>query len=135
VARGALHIQAVDADRNLTLGLRFNPAAIDHDDVSQIARYLRTLLRAIAAEPRARIAELPAPIHPEPDEEPMTAGLSVHPEPDEESVTAGLSVHPEPYEESVVAGPLSSDEAERPVMTQMREIWQEIRRPMTASAF
>ena len=59
VARGALHIQAVDADRSLTLGLRFNPAAIDHDDVSQIARYLRTLLSAIAAEPRARIAELP----------------------------------------------------------------------------
>ena len=31
-ARGALHIQAVDADRSLTLGLRFNPAAIDHDE-------------------------------------------------------------------------------------------------------
>ncbi|AWS41444.1 condensation domain-containing protein [Streptosporangium sp. 'caverna'] len=195
VARGALHIQAVDADRSLTLGLRFNPAAIDHDDVSQIARYLRTLLRAIAAEPRARIAELPAPVdpesyeesvaadlpvrpepceepvaagpsvHPESYEEPMALGLSVHPEsyeesmtaslpvhrepdeesvaaslpvhrePDEESVAAGLSVRPEPCEESVVAGPLSSDGAEGPVRTQMREVWQEILRPMTANAF
>ncbi|MEV6866116.1 condensation domain-containing protein [Streptosporangium subroseum] len=135
VARGALHIQAVDADRSLTLGLRFNPAAIDHDDVSQIARYLRTLLRAIAAEPRARIAELPAPIHPEPDEESVAAGLPVHREPGEESVAAGLPVRPEPGEESVAVGPLSSDGTEGHVMTQMREIWQEILSPVTANAF
>ena len=93
-ARGALHIQAVDADRSLTLGLRFNPAAIDHDDVSQLARQLRTLLRAIAAEPRARITELPAPVDPEPDEESVAAGLPVRPEADEESVAAGLPVRP-----------------------------------------
>ncbi|GAA3035246.1 condensation domain-containing protein [Streptosporangium longisporum] len=57
-SRGALHVQAVDAGRSLTLGLRFNPAAIDREDVSGIAGDLRALLRAVPAAPRSRIADL-----------------------------------------------------------------------------
>ncbi|MER6172401.1 condensation domain-containing protein [Streptosporangium sp. NPDC001681] len=66
VAHGALHVQAVDAERSLTLGLRFNPAVIGHDDVSQIAGHLRALLRALAAEPGAKVSELLEPSRPEP---------------------------------------------------------------------
>ncbi|MET8333146.1 condensation domain-containing protein [Streptosporangium canum] len=68
-SRRALHVQAVDGDLSLTLGLRFNPTAIDHDDVARVAGYLRALLRVIAAEPHVKIADLPEPPHPEPDEE------------------------------------------------------------------
>ncbi|MGC5011565.1 condensation domain-containing protein [Streptosporangium sp. DT93] len=57
-ARGALHVQAVDAGRSLTLGLRFNPAAIDQADVARIAGDLRALLRAVPETPHAGIAEL-----------------------------------------------------------------------------
>ena len=75
------------------------------------------------------------PVRPESDEGSVVADSPVHSEPDEEPVAAGLPVHPEPYEGSVVADPLSSEGTEGPVMTQMREIWQEILRPITANAF
>ncbi|MGV9771672.1 hypothetical protein ACWDS7_06595, partial [Streptosporangium sp. NPDC003464] len=68
-ARRALHVQAVDGDLSLTLGLRFDPAVIGHDDVARVAGYLRALLRAIAGEPYAKVADLPAPPHHESDEE------------------------------------------------------------------
>jgi hypothetical protein len=113
VARGALQVQAVDAGLSLTLGLRFNPAAIDHDDMSQIARHLRALLRAIAAEPRAKVAELPVPAHAELDEKRMVAG-PLSPAPD----TA-----------------LESPAMEGPVTTQVRETWQEIFCPLAPNAF
>ncbi|WP_433254086.1 condensation domain-containing protein [Streptosporangium sp. CA-135522] len=67
-ARGALQVQAVDGDMSLTLGLRFNPTALGHDDVARIAGDLRALLRTIATEPHARVADLP-PARPEPGEE------------------------------------------------------------------
>ncbi|MEU8202274.1 condensation domain-containing protein [Streptosporangium sp. NPDC049046] len=59
-AHGALHVQAVDAGSSLTLGLRFNPTAIGHDDVSAIAGHLRVLLRAVSEHPRAKVADLVA---------------------------------------------------------------------------
>jgi len=59
-AHGALHVQAVDAGPSITLGLRFNPAAIGHDDVSMIAGHLRVLLRAVSEHPRAQVADLMA---------------------------------------------------------------------------
>ncbi len=63
------HFEAVDGDVSLTLGLRFNPFAIGHDDVVLVAGHLRALPRAIAAEPRAKVADLPVPTRTEPDEE------------------------------------------------------------------
>ncbi|GAA2910876.1 hypothetical protein GCM10010517_77360 [Streptosporangium fragile] len=101
-ARGALHVQAVDAGRSLTIGLRFNPTAIGHDDVSQIAVHLRALLRAVAAEPRAKVADLVAPTHLEPDEEPPVTDLFA----------------PAP-------GDVTQSQAEDTVTAQVREIWEE----------
>ncbi|MFC7644170.1 hypothetical protein ACFQX6_28185 [Streptosporangium lutulentum] len=147
VARGALHVQAVDADLSLTLGLRFNPAAIDHDDVSQIAKHLRALLRAVAAEPRAKIAEIPAPAHSAPADltpaDPVSADLTpADPAPgdsasDEGPGTAGTSAHSEPDEESAAADPPPpvTEAAVSPAVTRTREVWREILRPMTANAF
>ncbi|MEU0478650.1 condensation domain-containing protein [Streptosporangium sp. NPDC006013] len=106
-AHGALHIQAVDAGLSLTIGLRFNPAAIGHDDVSRIAGHLRALLRAISAEPRVKVADLAEPPpHPQPQEEPPVTDLFV---PAPGNVT-------------------ESSAGEDPVTAQVREIWQEILR-------
>ncbi|MFF3438977.1 condensation domain-containing protein [Streptosporangium sp. NPDC002721] len=105
-AHGALHIQAVDAGPSLTLGLRFNPAAIGHDDVSGIAGHLRALLRAISADPRAKVADLAEPPHPTPQEEPSVTELFV------------------PAPDNVTRPPAGED----PVTAQVREIWQEILR-------
>ncbi|WP_329425124.1 condensation domain-containing protein [Streptosporangium sp. NBC_01495] len=105
-AHGALHIQAVDAGLSLTLGLRFNPAAIDHDDVSRIAGHLRALLRAISAEPRAKVADLAEPPHPTSPEESSVTDLFV------------------PAPGNVTEPPVGED----PITTEVREIWQEILR-------
>ncbi|WP_440099534.1 condensation domain-containing protein [Streptosporangium sp. H16] len=105
-ARGALHIQAVDAGPSLTLGLRFNPAAIGHDDVSGIAGHLRALLRAISADPRAKVADLAEPPQITPHEEPSVTDLFV------------------PAPDNVTEPPAEED----PVTAQVREIWQEILR-------
>ncbi|WP_271217885.1 condensation domain-containing protein [Streptosporangium carneum] len=105
-ARGVLHLEAVDGDMSLTLGLRFNPLAIGHDDVARVAGHLRALLRAIAAEPRAKVADLAAPVHPEPDEEPPVTELF------------------SPAENA--ASPSSEQEDE--VVAQVRQIWQEVLR-------
>ncbi|MFB9677873.1 condensation domain-containing protein [Streptosporangium vulgare] len=105
-AHGALHIQAVDAGPSLTLGLRFNPAAIGHDDVSGIAGHLRALLRAISADPRAKVADLAEPPHPTPQEEPSVTDLFV------------------PAPGNATEPPAGED----PVTAQVREIWQEILR-------
>lgn len=115
-AHGALHIQAVDAGPSLTLGLRFNPAAIGHDDVSGIAGHLRALLRAVSAAPRAKVADLaesphPTPPHPTPP----------HPMTHEEPSVTDLFV---PAPDDVTEPPAGED----PVTAQVREIWQEILR-------
>ncbi|MGJ6960851.1 condensation domain-containing protein [Streptosporangium sp. G11] len=105
-AHGALHIQAVDAGSSLTLGLRFNPAAIGHDDVSRIAGHLRALLRAISAEPRAKVADLAEPPHSTSHEESPVTDLFV------------------PAPDNVTEPPAEED----PVTAQVREIWQELLR-------
>ncbi|MEU8382138.1 condensation domain-containing protein [Streptosporangium sp. NPDC048865] len=105
-ACGALHIQAVDAGPSLTLGLRFNPAAIGQDDVSRIAGHLRALLRAVSADPRAKVADLAEPPHPT--------------SPEESSVTDLFA----PAPDDVTEPPAEED----PVTAQVREIWQEVLR-------
>ncbi|MEV8635016.1 phosphopantetheine-binding protein [Streptosporangium sp. NPDC051023] len=117
-ARGVLHLEAVDGDMSLTLGLRFNPLAIGHDGVVLVAGQLRALLRAIAVEPRAKVADLVVSTRPEglagPEE-------SFIPEPKKESpVTDLLSPAPD-------TTPSSLDQ-EDPVIAQVREIWQEVLR-------
>ncbi|MEV7007991.1 phosphopantetheine-binding protein [Streptosporangium sp. NPDC051022] len=114
-ARGVLHLEAVDGDGSLTLGLRFSPLAIGHDDVVLVAGHLRTLLRAIAAEPRAKVADLFARVPNFPYEEPPVSEL----------FSPAPAQIPDPGQ-----GPehLEWTDQEGQVIAQVREIWQEVLR-------
>jgi amino acid adenylation domain-containing protein len=58
-ARNALHVQAVDGPEGLALSLQHSPAAIARPYVERIAGHLETLLAGVAADPDARLGELP----------------------------------------------------------------------------
>ena len=58
-ARGALHLQIVDAPDCATAALHYNPGTIGGAAVRRIAGHLRTLLRAAAQEPARPLASLP----------------------------------------------------------------------------
>ncbi|HEX6471461.1 MAG TPA: condensation domain-containing protein, partial [Streptosporangiaceae bacterium] len=57
-ARDTLHVQWSDGPGGLELSLQFDPGAIGRPAVTRIAAHLQTLLRAIAADPDAALADL-----------------------------------------------------------------------------
>ncbi|MEV6158788.1 condensation domain-containing protein [Nonomuraea sp. NPDC052129] len=99
--RNALHLQAVDGDDGLHLTLHYSPDVIPRRDVELAGDHLRAVLRAVAADPDVRLADL------------LPAVPQVVPQ-----IT--LEAPPE-------AGP-AHDEVDAELVEQVRLIWMEVLR-------
>ncbi|MCA2221088.1 condensation domain-containing protein [Nonomuraea aurantiaca] len=102
MVRNALHLQAVDGDDGLHLTLHYSPDVIPRGDVELAGEHLRAVLRAVAADPDVRLADLPLPAVPQ--------------------------VVPQiPLEAPAAAGP-AHDEVDAELVEQVRLIWMEVLR-------
>ncbi|MEU7830410.1 condensation domain-containing protein [Nonomuraea sp. NPDC049129] len=99
--RNALHLQAVDGDDGLHLTLHYSPDVIPRRDVELAGDHLRAVLRAVAADPDVRLADL------------LPAVPQVIPQ-------IALEAPPD-------AGP-AHDEVDAELVEQVRLIWMEVLR-------
>lgn len=102
MVRNVLHLQAVDGDDGLRLTLHYSPDVISRQDVELAGEHLRRVLRAVAADPDVRLADLPLPVA-----SPVTTA-------------SATSVVPD-------AAPVPG-EAEAELVEQVRLIWMEVLR-------
>ncbi|WP_433511781.1 condensation domain-containing protein [Nonomuraea sp. CA-143628] len=65
MVRNSLHLQAVDGADGLLLTLHYSPDVISRQDVELAGDHLATVLRAVAADPDVRLADLPLPATPQ----------------------------------------------------------------------
>ncbi|MBT2230236.1 condensation domain-containing protein [Nonomuraea sp. NEAU-A123] len=103
MVRNVLHLQAVDGDDGLRLTLHYSPEVISRPDVELAGEHLRRVLRAVAADPDVRVADLPLPVAAQ-----VTTASATPVVPD--------------------AAPVPGGEAEAELVEQVRLIWMEVLR-------